>query len=67
MQIEEILQRAIEMDAADIFIVAGLPVTFKCDGHQVRLSGTGNLPAQSAYKNAGFAVKNEVYMVKEVP
>ena len=30
------------------------------------LTGTGNLPAQSAYKNAGFAVKNEVYMVKEV-
>ena len=44
MQIEEILQRAIDMDAADIFIVAGLPVTFKCDGHQVRLSSTGNLP-----------------------
>lgn len=30
------------------------------------LTGTGNLPAQSAYKKAGYAVKNEVYMVKEV-
>lgn len=31
------------------------------------LTGTENTPAQSAYKKAGFAVKNEVYMVKEVP
>ncbi len=31
------------------------------------LTGTGNPAAQSAYKKAGFAVKNEVYMVKEVP
>lgn len=30
------------------------------------LTGTGNLLAQSAYKKAGFAVKNEVYMMKEV-
>lgn len=31
------------------------------------LTGTANLAAQSAYKKAGFAVKNEVYMMKEVP
>ena len=37
MTIEEILQRAIESDAADIFLVAGLPVTFKCGGHQERM------------------------------
>ena len=37
MTIEEILQRAISSDAADIFLIAGLPVTFKCGGHQERL------------------------------
>ena len=37
MTIEEILQRAIGSDAADIFLIAGLPVTFKCGGHQERL------------------------------
>ena len=39
MNIQEILQKAIAADAADIFLVAGLPVTFKCDGRQERLSG----------------------------
>ena len=29
MTMQEILQKAIELDAADIFLVAGLPVTFK--------------------------------------
>lgn len=37
MTIVEILQRAISSDAADIFLIAGLPVTFKCGGHQERL------------------------------
>ena len=36
MTVLEILHRAIELDAADIFLVAGLPVTFKCGGRQVR-------------------------------
>ena len=36
MTMQEILQRAIELDAADIFLVAGLPVTFKCGGRQER-------------------------------
>lgn len=31
------------------------------------LTGVTNLPAQSAYRKAGFTVKNEVYMEKEVP
>lgn len=44
MRIEEILQKAIDMDAADIFIVAGLPVTFKCNGHQERMPGERMLP-----------------------
>ena len=36
MTMQEILQKAIEQDAADIFLVAGLPVTFKCGGRQER-------------------------------
>ena len=37
MSIQEILKQAIEAAAADIFLVAGLPVTFKCEGHQERM------------------------------
>ena len=39
MDIREILQKAIDSDAADIFMIAGIPVTFKCHGHQIRLPG----------------------------
>ena len=38
MTIQEILAKATEMDASDIFLIAGLPVTFKCNGAQVRSS-----------------------------
>ena len=34
MGITEILEKAMAMNASDIFIIAGLPVTFKCNGHQ---------------------------------
>lgn len=44
MNIQEILHQAIDRDAADIFLVAGLPVTFKCGGHQERLPGDKLLP-----------------------
>ena len=39
MTIQEILRKATEAGASDLFLVAGLPVTFKCDGHQQRLPG----------------------------
>ena len=39
MDIQEILHKATEAAAADIFLVAGLPVTFKCDGKQERMPG----------------------------
>ena len=39
MSILEILQKAIACDAADIFLIAGLPVTFKAGGRQERLPG----------------------------
>jgi len=44
MDIHEILAKAIAADAADIFLVAGLPVTFKCGGHQERLPGDMLMP-----------------------
>lgn len=44
MDIHEILKEAIVADAADIFMIAGVPVTFKCDGHQVRLPGDRLMP-----------------------
>ena len=39
MDIKEILEKALGSGASDIFIVAGLPVTLKCDGRQERLPG----------------------------
>ena len=39
MKITEILEKAVTLDAADIFLVAGLPVTFKCGGKQEGLPG----------------------------
>ena len=36
MNINEILNQAIEKEASDIFIIAGLPVTYKCKGLQIR-------------------------------
>ena len=36
MEILEILNKAVTIGAADVFLVAGLPVTYKCDGRQQR-------------------------------
>ena len=36
MNIEQILEKATACDAADIFLIAGIPVTFKCSGRQIR-------------------------------
>ena len=44
MQILDILKQAMDREAADIFLVAGLPVTFKCQGHQERMEGDRMLP-----------------------
>lgn len=32
MEINEILRKAVQVNASDIFIVAGFPLTFKVDG-----------------------------------
>ena len=37
MKIEEILKNAIQADASDIFLIAGLPLTYKCSGNQNRV------------------------------
>lgn len=37
MDIQNILRQATEWSASDIFLVAGLPVTLKCKGHQQRM------------------------------
>ena len=39
MSIADILKQAIELGAADVFLIAGLPVTYKCGGKQERLPG----------------------------
>lgn len=44
MNITEILTKAIELEAADIFHVPGIPVTYKIGGHQERMPGQRLLP-----------------------
>lgn len=36
--IQNVLRQAAEWNASDVFLVAGLPVTLKCKGHQQRLT-----------------------------
>lgn len=47
------------------FLEEHLQSTFGVDEIHL-LTGTTNFAAQSAYKKAGFAPKNEIYMTKEV-
>ncbi|MBE6993698.1 MAG: PilT/PilU family type 4a pilus ATPase [Ruminococcaceae bacterium] len=44
MEIMEILKQAIEQGAADIFLIAGVPVTFKMKGQHVRMPGEMLMP-----------------------
>lgn len=44
MELEKILQQAVEQGASDIFLVAGLPITFKCGGRQERLGDDFLMP-----------------------
>lgn len=43
MEIQEILRQGIAHQASDIFVVAGLPITFKTEGKQVRMEEGGKL------------------------
>lgn len=49
MELLEILSKAIHQGLSDIFIVAGLPLTFKKNGRQIRIEEQGKLrPVQTA-------------------
>jgi len=37
MMIHEMLSRSIEIGASDVFLIAGVPVTYKCNGRQNRI------------------------------
>jgi len=57
MTVQEILQKATELGAADIFLVAGLPVTFKCGGKQIRAQEDFLRP------DAIAALVDEIYVI----
>ena len=44
MEIKEILQRALDQGASDVFLIPGVPITFKCSGHQKRLDMPAVMP-----------------------
>ena len=54
MDVKETLRQAVEMSASDIFIIAGLPLTYKVDGRQKRME-TRLMPADTA------AVISDIY------
>ena len=43
MDVNEIMQQAVQNETSDIFIVAGLPLTFKVHGQQLRMEEQGML------------------------
>ena len=47
MDVRETLRQAVEMGASDIFIIAGLPLTYKVDGRQRRMEAR-LMPADTA-------------------
>ena len=47
MEMEAVLHRAIDVRASDIFIIAGLPLTYKVNGRQLR-EGEMLTPADTA-------------------
>ena len=55
MDIQDVLVQAMEWSASDIFLVAGLPVTLKCKGHQQRV-GEGILMPEHTQ-----ALINQIY------
>ena len=59
MTIREILEKAVQANASDIFIVAGLPVTFKVKGEQIRMDG------ETLYPDAISELVDEIYEVSK--
>ena len=53
MEMEVVLHRAIEVRASDIFVVAGLPLTYTVNGRQLR-EGEMLTPADTAHLVEGI-------------
>lgn len=60
MTIIEILQKALEMQAADVFLIAGLPVSYKLGGRQIRLEEQGRLMPENIQQ-----LVNEIYELSQ--
>lgn len=52
MNVEHVLRLAVENGAADIFVVAGLPMTFKIRGTQLRLEDQGKMVPETTLEFA---------------
>ena len=60
MNISEILEKAVQEGASDVFVVAGLPVTLKCRGEQLRLADSGMMRPDSIR-----ALVDEIYELSQ--
>ena len=47
MLLSDLLKQMIDLKASDIFVVAGLPLTYKASGRQVRMDGEILTPADT--------------------
>lgn len=62
MKLEELLQQMVDVKASDIFIIAGLPLTYQLGSRQVRIGNTNLMPAdtetivRSIYEVAGHDI-----------
>lgn len=64
MDIRELLQQAIDQGAADVFIIAGLPVSYRVDGTIKRISAEKLTPAQTEeYLNQIYAMDNRTISI----
>lgn len=66
MLLSELLKQMIDLKASDIFVVAGLPLTYKANGRQVRMEGEALTPestrtvVEAIYEIAGRDFANFV-------
>lgn len=66
MLLSELLKQMIDLKASDIFVVAGLPLTYKVNGRQVRMEGEALAPestrtvVEAIYEIAGRDFSNFV-------
>lgn len=64
MDVRELLQQAIGQGAADVFIIAGLPVSYRVDGTIKRISTEKLTPAQTEeYLNQIYVMGNRMISV----